>query len=209
MSTSELSATKAWALPQVDGPVAGRRRIESLSALEREAWEQGFTAGRGAGNAAARAEQQQAVDQQRLLVARLAEILAILAKPLADLDDTVHQQLGALAGAIARQLVRRELRIQPEQIVAVIRETLALLPASTREIRIHLHPDDATVVRERLAEPNAERAWALIEDPVIARGGCRITSVNSTIDAQVESRLGAAIAAALGDDRATSTGSGT
>jgi len=40
-----------------------------------------------------------------------------------------------------------------------------------------------------------------VEDPVITRGGCRISSENSSIDAQVETRLGAAIAAVLGDER--------
>ena len=52
----------------------------------------------------------------------------------------------------------------------------------------------------------AERAWTLSEDPVIARGGCRISSEYSSIDATVEARLGAAIAAALGDERAPAPG---
>ena len=41
----------------------------------------------------------------------------------------------------------------------------------------------------------------IAEDPILPRGGCRVTSENSTIDAQVEQRLGAAIAAVLGDER--------
>ena len=36
---------------------------------------------------------------------------------------------------------------------------------------------------------------------MLPRGGCRVTSENSTIDAQVEQRIGAAIAAVLGDER--------
>jgi flagellar assembly protein FliH len=198
------SQAQSWTPPQVQGPLVGRRRVEELSALEREAWEHGFEEGRRAGNAAARAEQQAAIAEQRAQVVRLGAILDVLARPLDEVDDCVHQQLATLAGAIARQLVRRELRAQPEQIIAVIRETLALLPASSRDVRIVLHPDDAALVRTRLAEPNAERAWTLIEDPVVGRGGCRVNSEDSFIDAQVESRLGAAIAAALGDERAGS-----
>jgi len=198
------SQAQPWTPPQVQGPLVGRRRVEELSALEREAWEHGFEEGRRAGNAAARAEQQAAIAEQRAQVVRLGAILDVLARPLDEVDDCVHQQLATLAGAIARQLVRRELRAQPEQIIAVIRETLALLPANSREVRIVLHPDDAALVRTRLAEPNAERAWTLIEDPVVGRGGCRVNSEDSFIDAQVESRLGAAIAAALGDERAGS-----
>ena len=59
-----------------------------------------------------------------------------------------------LAVTIARQLVRRELRIDPAQVIAIIRETVALLPAAARDVRVHLHPEDAAVVREKLATPD-------------------------------------------------------
>jgi flagellar assembly protein FliH len=181
--------------------VVGQRRIADLNLLEREAWEQGFAAGRAAGCAQALTEQETLTQQLRTRVQRLEGMLDLQARPLAELDESVLRQLASLAGAIARQLVRRELRTQPEQIIAVIRETVALLPAAARDVRIHLHPEDAALVRERLVEPAAERAWTLVEDPVITRGGCRISSENSSIDAQVETRLGAAIAAVLGDER--------
>ena len=205
--SEQQPVVQAWALPMVNGPVVGQRRTEDLSLVEREAWEQGFSKGRAAGIAAAQAEQARLVADARARVVRLDEILSLLATPLADLDDAVLEQMATLAGQIARQVVRRELRTEPQQIIAVIRETLALLPGSARDVRVHLHPEDATLVRERLAEPNAERAWSVVEDPVIGRGGCRVSSENSTIDAQVETRLGAAIAAALGDERTAPRGS--
>ncbi|MDE2220735.1 MAG: flagellar assembly protein FliH [Gammaproteobacteria bacterium] len=201
MSESAAANVLAWALPQVEGPVVGQRRIADLNLLEREAWEQGFAAGRTAGRAAALGEQETLTQELRARVQRLDALLDLQARPLAELDEQVLRQLATLAGAIARQLVRRELRTQPEQIIAVIRATVALLPAAARDVRIHLHPDDAALVRERLVEPAAERAWTLVEDPVLTRGGCRIGSDNSSIDAQVEARLGAAIAAVLGDER--------
>ena len=206
MSESAAANILAWTVPQVEGPVVGQRRIADLNLLEREAWEQGFTAGRAAGRAQALAEQEALTQELRARVQRLESVLNLQARPLAELDEIVLRQLAALAGAIARQLVRRELRTQPEQIIAVIRETVALLPAAAREVRIHLHPEDAALVRERLVEPAAERAWTLVEDPVITRGGCRISSEHSSIDAQVETRLGAAIAAVLGDERNQSAG---
>jgi flagellar assembly protein FliH len=207
MSEPKPQAAQAWVLPNVDGPVVGRRRAGDLNLIEREAWEQGYAGGRQAGLAAAQAEQAALLGEARGRAARLEEILALMSAPLAELDEQVLAQLGTLAGQIARQVVRRELRAEPQQIIAVIRETLALLPLAAREVRVHLHPEDAALVREHLAEPNAERAWSVIEDPVIGRGGCRVSSENSTIDAQVESRLGAAIAAALGDERVAPRGS--
>lgn len=206
MSEAGTASVLAWTVPQVEGPVVGRRRVADLNVLEREAWEQGFAAGHDDGRAAALAEQQGLTDALRARAQRLEGLLNLQARPLAELDETVLRQLSTLAGAIARQLVRRELRAQPEQIIAVIRETVALLPAAARDVRIHLHPEDAALVRERLVEPATSRAWTLIEDPVITRGGCRISGENSSIDAQVETRLGAAIAAVLGDERSAPVG---
>jgi flagellar assembly protein FliH len=120
---------------------------------------------------------------------------------MAELDDQVQRQLSLLAGAIARQVIRREIKLNPADIVGVIRDTIALLPVTARDVRVYLHPDDARLVRSRLAEVSSERAWSIVEDAVLPCGGCRVTSESSSIDAQVEQRLGAAIAAVLGDER--------
>ena len=201
MSEPLAANVLAWSAPQVDGPVVGQRRLADLNVLEREAWDQGFAAGHVAGRAAALLEQQRLGEELQRRVARLDDVLNLQAAPLADLDVAVLHQLATLAAAVARHLVRRELRTQPEQIIAVIRDAMTLLPAAGRDVRVFLHPDDAALVRERLAEPGVERAWTLVEDPVIARGGCRLISDDSSIDAQLETRLGAAIAALLGDER--------
>jgi flagellar assembly protein FliH len=71
-------------------------------------------------------------------------------------------------------------------------------------VRIHLHPEDAAIVRERLTMPANERAWTLVEDPVMSRGGCVIRSDSSTIDSRLETRLGTVISAVLGDERGSS-----
>jgi flagellar assembly protein FliH len=197
-----LVRTQAWVPPEVNGPLVGRtRRPGELEAIERKAWDAGFAAGREAGLAAVRQEQQAKRAELEQCLQRWEQILALLARPLSELDTEVERQLAQLAGAIARQVVRREIRTQPDQIVAVIRETVSLLPLATRDVRVHLHPDDALLVRERLREPGADAAWSIVEDPVLSRGGCRVTTDNSTIDARTEQRLGAAIAAVLGDDR--------
>jgi flagellar assembly protein FliH len=199
---SDPARTALWELPQINGPVlASRRRAVDLEGIEREAWEHGCALGREAGIAAVRAEQQAASQELERRIQQLGSILDFMSKPMSDLDGVVQRQLASLAGAIARQIVRRELKTNPDEIVAVVRETVVLLPITAREVRVHLNPEDAKLVRTRLIEASGDRAWSIIEDPVMARGGCRVNSENSTIDAQLEQRLGAAIAAALGENR--------
>jgi flagellar assembly protein FliH len=200
---SDPAATARWELPEINGPVLARnRRAVDLSGIEREAWDRGYAEGRDAAVAAVRKEQQATQVELDRRVQNLASILDFMAKPIAALDAEVQRQLVSLTGAIARHIVRRELKTQPDEIVAVIRETVSLLPMTARDIRVHLNPEDAKLVRERVVEAGSDRSWNVAEDPLISRGGCRVSSENSTIDGTLEQRLGAAIAAALGDSRA-------
>ena len=198
----KASVATAWALPPVEGPSPSKRRsAEDFEGIERDAWDKGFADGHAAGLTAARKQEEAGLAELERRTRQLASILDFMAKPLADLDDQVQRQLAELAGAIARHVVRRELKTNPDQIIGVIRETVSLLPMTARDVRVHLHPEDAKLVRARLTEETSERAWTITEDPIMAQGGCRITSDDSTIDAQLEQRIGAAIAAVLGDER--------
>jgi flagellar assembly protein FliH len=98
------------------------------------------------------------------------------------------------------------LRTDPTQIIGIVRETVLLLPASARGVRVVLHPEDASLVRQRLPVNGPDQAWSISEDPVLARGDCRVFTEFAQIDARVESRLSEAIAALLGEERAKSRG---
>ncbi len=195
----------AWVPPEIDGPVANRRArysVADLDAVGRQAWEEGFAKGLEAGQVAALQQQQPLLLALQQNAARLGSVLDFMATPLAALDATVETQLATLACAIARHVVRRELRSDPAQVIAAVRETVALLPVTARDVRVHLHPDDAAILRERLAEPHLRRAWTIVEDPVLQRGGCRVVTEDSQIDARIETRIGAVVASVLGDQRA-------
>ncbi|MBK6599797.1 MAG: flagellar assembly protein FliH [Proteobacteria bacterium] len=200
---SDAAVVARWNLPNVDDG-RGRRlqngpTVSRLEALERDAFEQGLAAGRAEGERRIQADMALQVGELDAKIAALDAVLNTLARPLAQLDSEVAQQLAGLAIAIARQLVRRELTIEPEQIIGIVRHTVQLLPVSTRDVRVHLHPADAAIVKQRLAAPTGEREWLVVEDPLLARGGCRVTTATSNIDARVESRLTALAATLLVD----------
>jgi len=191
--------------PSVRGPVVagygGAQGAAAVEAEQRQAWKDGFEQGRREGLATTAAQ----VDaRQRELDARieqLGQLLVALARPLERLDDAAAVELVRLALATGTQLARRALRQDPAQVIAIIRECVNALPVSARHVRVHLHPADATIVRERLAQPAAERAWSVIEDPVLARGGCRVVTDVSQVDGRFDSRVAAVVAAVLGDER--------
>src|SRR3569833_1233112 len=152
--------------------------------------------------AKAQAEMKDRISKLDSQMKRLDVLLQFMSRPLQNLDAEVENMLLQLALTVGKQLARRELMVDPTQVIAIIRESLAELPASAREIRVHLHPEDATIVRERLTAPSNERAWSIVEDPTMSRGGCVVRTENSHIDARLESRISTIIANAFGDERA-------
>jgi flagellar assembly protein FliH len=200
-SKSAAGGARLWTAPDVGNPIPAQKMatVGGLADLQaeahKEAFEQGLAEGREAGRGEVRAQ-----------VERLAGMFYDLAKPFEVLDAEVERELLTLAMALARQIVRRELKTDPTQIIGIIREAIAALPVAAREVRVHLHPEDAAVVRQHLAPTESERAWAIVEDPVMARGGCQINSATSRIDARLESRVGAILSELLGNERQT-TGS--
>jgi flagellar assembly protein FliH len=205
--TAGAAAIERWSLPQVEGNVIGRpvdeRKAQAAAeAIARLARQESEARGYEAGMARAQAEMQGRIAELDARVKQLDSLLQFLGRPLQDLDAEVEKMLLHLALAVGKQLARRELRVDPSQVIAIIRESLAELPSAAREIRVHLHPQDATIVRERLSEPVSERAWTVVEDPTMSRGGCIVRTENSQIDARLESRINTVIATALGDERA-------
>ncbi len=201
-----------YELPSITGvAVQGRRAgktVGELEDLERRTYEEAFAQGRAEGMVAAEKEMRPQLQQLQARIERFDSILGALAQPLQQLDSEVEDQLMQLALSVARHLVRRELRIEPAQVIAIIRETVALLPASARDIRVHLHPEDAAVIREKLATPTGERVWTIAEDPVMSRGGCRVTTETAQIDARLETRIASVVSALLGDERVVTSRGG-
>jgi len=195
-----------WDLPTVEGaplPRPGARGVNvmHLTLVEREAWDHGFRDGHAEGVRKGEAELAKRINEVDVKIAALDAILGTLARPLDELDTAIETELTRLALAIGKHLARRELKIDPTQIIGIIRQTLSLLPLSARNIKIHLHPDDATIVREKLARASGEQEWQLAEDPLMARGGCRLTTDTSSIDARFEASVAAVVSGLLGDDR--------
>ena len=204
------TVAELWSLPNVDGPIVGLRRDGPSRARDAEAaratesarqaeMDRGYEAGVSAG----RAELKKQNDALAAQVVRLERILDQLSRPLPTLEGEVEQQLVLLALAVGKQLARRELKTDPGQIAALIREAVGRLPAAARDVRVHLHPEDAAAVAERLASAGQERAWSVVEDPTLSRGGCLVRSENSQIDARLESRVNAMVASMLGEERAS------
>ncbi|SFF43740.1 flagellar assembly protein FliH [Fontimonas thermophila] len=181
-----------WQLPRFDAAPAGLHTAAQLEAIEAAAYQEGFARGHAEGFDVG---QRAALAQAQ----RLQGLIDHIARPLAHLDDEVEHALVDLAAAIARRIIHDELRIAPERIVAMVRETLAALPAQLRNVRLRVHPDDAALLREHLSPPADVKELEIIPDPELKRGDCRVFTESALIDARLDRRV-RVIAQALSGD---------
>ncbi|HIO53744.1 MAG TPA: flagellar assembly protein FliH [Chromatiales bacterium] len=191
---------RAWQMPNVGGaePVTAN----GLQGLQKSAYDEAYEEGKAAGFEYGHREGLESgrgALTQRLKF--LDGLLSTLDTPLADLDDQIENELTTLAIAIAKHLIRRELKIDPAQVVGVVRETVKLLPVTARNICLHLHPSDAELVRELLEVHDTDLGWRIEEDPIVARGGLLVNTDSSFIDASVENRIASVASSLLGGDR--------
>ena len=184
--------------------------VEQIEAIQKQAFAEAFEQGRQQGYAEGQeqgleAGRKQGYEESLHLLqnqaAELASLLEALSEPFKKLDETVEQELVKLTIAIASQLIRRELKLDPGEIVGVVREAINALPLAAQKVTVNLHPDDAALVRTALKLDESMPPWRLQENPLLSRGGCTVETEVSSIDASVESRVAAVIATVLGGER--------
>jgi type III secretion protein L len=120
---------------------------------------------------------------------------------------TAHEQeLVRLAIRAAERIIGEELRHNREAALSIAKNALASVRRE-RSVVLHVHPDDVSFVRSRLADlqPSAPaiREMHVIGNPSITSGGCIVESEFGNIDARLETQLAALEEAALRARRTT------
>jgi flagellar assembly protein FliH len=156
--------------------------------------QEGFADGRGEGLSAGRKYLEEAAG-------RFAGLLETLHRPVAGQEQELRAALLEIVVQIARAVVRAELVLQPTLIAHVVEEALAALPLGARNVRVYVGPGD----RELLEDFGAgEAVPALLVDPALEPGDCRVESAESLVNFTVSERFDAIVEQFLG----TATGPG-
>lgn len=227
-SQEELDSLHAWTnledfgSEEIETEQTRVLTVDEIEAMQRQAYDEAFAQGRKEGfdkgqeagleqgkkdgyklgfDEGAKKGYEENVHLLRKQCGEFVALLEALAEPFRELDENVEQQLVQLAVGIASQLLRRELKVDPGQIVAVVRESVQALPLSNQQLKLSMHPEDAELVRTALALDETSPPWMIHEDPLLTRGGCVVETDFSHVDATVENRLAAIVASVLGGER--------
>jgi flagellar assembly protein FliH len=189
-----LTAFERWEMPQFSNPDSRSKKnsggnnpeivlptAAELEEIQRQAHEEGYQAGYAEGSQ------------------RMTELLNAMEQAMQQTDNEIAQDLLNLALSIAQQMVQQTLKTKPEVLLNVIREAISSLPHFSQGAHLLLHPDDAAMVRASIGEQLSHSGWKIFENAQIARGGARVETSHSQIDATLANRW-QRIVAAIGQD---------
>jgi len=184
-----------WRTPQLVTDNAGRDKSASSEEQERLAI---FEAARQQGFAAGMEQAKKETEEQRSLLAAYIEALS---HPFDDQNTQLAEYIAALAGKIARSLVQKELRTDPESLMTLVKAAVGALNTSAQKVNIHLNPHNARIIRELVAVDDEKESWNIIDDPLIGLKDCKVSREDSLVDTDLDSRINLIISQFLDDER--------
>lgn len=209
----DITEFSRWTAPDVVGTSVNARQMDTrirqagstnvqtpvtaqnVEEIREAAYAEGMKQGRIDGKAEFKSEKQHILDHLTLLLERCH-------KQATKYDKHIYEQLVTLTISVAKQVIRRQLSVEPEQIMAVIREAINCLPSSSEKIILKLHPEDAALVRDIYhINEEPERNWKIFEDSGMQRGGCIIQSESSVVNADLDHRMATIVNKLLGGER--------
>jgi flagellar assembly protein FliH len=201
----EIDAVEQWNFAAVDTAsllLAAQVKVRDEAAEEskqeacrQEGYAEGFAHGRAQATVEAQRQMADFIAHQGSDAARqFARLFATVQAQLAEAEQVMAQGTLELACELARQVLRRELSVDPKAVQPVIREALGLLVADTKSVVVRLHPLDLKVLEEVVRTEFSSLSLTLLADPSLTRGGCLIESAGTVVDGTLEKRWMRAVA---------------
>jgi flagellar assembly protein FliH len=176
-----------------------RIRAEARAEGRREGFAEGREAGRAEGYAAGREEGR--VEGEAAEGLRLRAAVQAAERALADVRageerwaGKIEENVCALAVAVARQVIGREVRADAAVIADMVRRALAEFPID-QPVRIRVHPLDLGAMTTAVGSDGApltitgEREASWVADASIDPGGCLVEGRDRIVDGRIDAAL--------------------
>ncbi len=209
----EIDVAKPWSFGSVETSAALlaaqiRAREEASEQIKNETLgqqlyaqgqAQGYAQGFAEGHAQATLEGQRQITefiahQGQEAAQNFGSLFASAQTQLADAEQVMSHGMLELACELARQILRHELSVDPDDLLVVVREAIGLLVSDSKSVLIRLNPLDLGVLEGVMRTEFADLSLNLVADAAITKGGCLVESAGTVVDATLEKRWMRAIA---------------
>jgi flagellar assembly protein FliH len=166
-----------------DAEHAAAEEQRALESAIQDAYERGLEDGRNEGAAAERNRLDRAVGAVEAAGAAFRERQPVWL-------EAIHKNMVALAVGVARAVIGRELKGQPEDVASLVQRAVTEFPLAV-PLRIRLNPADLSAISSPLSGEGvtAGREVRWVPDPSIAPGGCFVEGPESLVDGRVDKAL--------------------
>jgi len=196
----QMTAFERWELASFDSHSGGIRQDSTikntklsiateLNNIRQQARDEAHKQGYAAGTQQAHSEATQ-----------IHALLQNLQDAINQVDEQIAQSLLDLSLEVAHKMVQETLQVKPEVILKIISDAIKGLPHFNQNAHLILHPDDADLVRKQMGDQLSHAGWKIFTDAQIRRGGCRVETAHSNVDATTEARW-KRIVESIGRDR--------
>ena len=185
----QLTAFERWELASFDpGKFQGDKEdnsalitVAELENLRQQSRQEGYAQGRDEGYA-------DGIQQARNEAAQIHALMQNMQVSLNQVDEQLAQSLLDLSLEVANKMVCETLKVNPEIILKIISDAISNLPHFNQNAHLIMHPDDAELVRKQMGEQLTHAGWKIFTDMQINRGGCRVETAHSQVDATTKAR---------------------
>jgi flagellar assembly protein FliH len=171
---------KVWSSQKAAAPAPPAAAPIDTAALERQAYERGLREGEAAGS-------RKSLEQLQAAIQGYAQSAAQLASYRTQLRGEVEKQLVELSLAVAQKILRRELSIDPNIVLAVVEGCLRELE-NVEIYRIRAHPGDVAALAQHFQQQRRGKV-EIVPDTQVARGGALFETAQGQLDARLETQL--------------------
>ena len=152
-----------------------------------EGKEAGYKEGVELGKTQGQEEVKPLMDEQ---LTHLRSLLDSLSDPLKKVDEQAEKQLVQLATMLSEAIIYQEIKTSPDIILHTLKKSIDALNAEQQKVKIHLHPEDLTLIKTSYGEQAIEdNHWQLIPEPTLERGGCEVKTTLSSLDMTLKTRV--------------------
>jgi len=122
------------------------------------------------------------------MASRLARTIEELSGLRQRYRHEAEEDVIALAMAIARRILHRELTVDPDALLGLVKAALKKIEAHEVH-RVRVRPEDALLVQQHLDKMGLPQRVELIADPGLERGSAILDSSRGALDVSVETQL--------------------
>jgi flagellar assembly protein FliH len=140
---------------------------------------------------------QQAAELAQAERAALKSLSEAIQEMMQEFEQGLARDVLSMSLELTKLMVREAIRVKPDLVLNVVREAVSSLTGLDENTAIHMHPDDAALLREAGREDPAlaNLPWKIVDDGRMERGGCRVETATGEADATLETRWRRVIAA--------------